>query len=86
MLDEPRHPYMKGLVGSFPTIHGPKTRLTGIPGGPVNLLELPQGRNFQARCTECFAPCREIDPALTEVGPGHRATCHLLIARKEDAA
>lgn len=86
VLDDPRHPYTKGLVGSFPTIHGPKTRLTGIPGSPVNLLELPQGCNFQARCGECFATCRETDPTLTEVGPGHRAACHLLTRAKEDAA
>lgn len=86
ILDEPRHPYTKGLVGSFPTIHGPKTRLTGIPGSPVNLLELPKGCNFQARCTECFAPCRQSDPALSEVGPGHRAACHLLTRKQEDVA
>lgn len=86
VLDAPRHPYTQGLVGSFPTLHGPKTRLTGIPGSPVNLLELPQGCNFQARCAQCFAPCRQRDPHLTEIGPGHRAACHLLTHATEDAA
>jgi peptide/nickel transport system ATP-binding protein len=78
VLDDPQHPYTRGLVGSFPTIHGPKTRLTGIPGSPVNLLHLPKGCNFQARCGACFAPCREIEPELTKVSQGHRAACHLV--------
>lgn len=86
VLDAPRHPYTQGLVGSFPTLHGPKTRLTGIPGSPVNLLELPQGCNFQARCAQCFAPCRQRDPHLTEICPGHHAACHLLTHATEDAA
>ena len=28
----PRHPYTQGLLRSFPPLHGPLTRLTGIPG------------------------------------------------------
>ncbi|RJL06198.1 ABC transporter ATP-binding protein [Paracoccus aestuarii] len=88
VLDDPRHPYTQGLVGSFPTIHGPKTRLTGIPGSPVNLLKLPQGCNFQARCPARFAPCDRVEPALAAVPgcPGHRAACHLLTQAREDAA
>ena len=80
VLEQPRHPYTKGLVGSFPTIHGPKTRLHGIPGNPVNLLELPRGCNFQSRCTACFAPCGTIEPRLETVAeaPLHLAACHLV--------
>ncbi len=82
VLERPRHPYTKGLVGSFPTIHGPKKRLHGIPGNPVNLLDLPQGCNFQARCTSCFAPCATTEPALEAVAdrPPHFAACHLMNA------
>ncbi|MCW0469026.1 hypothetical protein OH492_08050 [Vibrio chagasii] len=25
-FSEPKHPYTKGLISSFPTIHGPKER------------------------------------------------------------
>lgn len=49
VFSEPKHPYTKGLISSFPTIHGPKERLYGIPGNPVNLLDTPQGCNFQER-------------------------------------
>jgi len=86
VLDAPRQPYTRGLVGSFPTLHGPKTRLTGIPGNPVNLLDLPQGCNFQARCAACFAPCKLHDPDLITVAQGNRAACHLVTTRTEDVA
>ena len=88
VLDNPQHPYTAGLVSSFPTIHGPKERLYGIPGNPVNLLSLPQGCNFQDRCTRCFAPCKVSDPALQKVGQGpvHFAACHLHDQPEEGAA
>ena len=85
VLEQPRHPYTKGLVGSFPTIHGPKTRLHGIPGNPVNLLQLPQGCNFQSRCTACIPRCQTDEPRLVTVAetPPHLAACHLVSAAKE---
>ena len=85
ILENPQHPYTMGLVSSFPTIHGPKERLFGIPGNPVNLFNLPQGCNFQDRCTKCFAPCKVTDPVLQKLsaGPLHFAACHLLDQRTE---
>ncbi|MEZ8140713.1 sugar ABC transporter ATP-binding protein [Enterovibrio norvegicus FF-33] len=74
----PQHPYTQGLISSFPTIHGPKERLYGIPGNPVNLLQIPQGCNFQARCSKCFSPCTEHEPMLKTVAPAHQVSCHLV--------
>jgi peptide/nickel transport system ATP-binding protein len=78
VFNDPIHPYSKGLVASFPSIHGPKERLYGIPGNPVNLLNLPEGCNFQDRCTECVAACKKTDPQLVEVGTDYLAACNLL--------
>lgn len=78
VFGNPQHPYTKGLISSFPTIHGPKERLHGIPGNPVNLLQIPQGCNYQARCSVCVAKCRQIDPVLTQVGNGSLVSCHLV--------
>lgn len=78
VFGNPDHPYTKGLIASFPTIHGPKERLYGIPGNPVNLLQIPQGCNFQARCNACFTPCSQRDPELKMVKPGHQVACHLV--------
>lgn len=74
----PEHPYTKGLVASFPTIHGPKERLFGIPGNPVNLLDIPTGCNFQARCGECFEKCQKVEPALSTLANGRQVSCHLV--------
>ena len=78
VFSKPSHPYTKGLIASFPTIHGPKERLYGIPGDPVNLLNLPNGCNFQARCTECMEICKEKQPALQKLSDGYHAACHIL--------
>jgi len=64
LLASPKHPYTKGLLGSFPTIHGPKTRLEGIPGNPLNLLEVPQGCYFQDRCNQKTEKCLRRQPDL----------------------
>ncbi|USD51612.1 ABC transporter ATP-binding protein [Vibrio sp. SCSIO 43153] len=78
VFGDPQHPYTKGLISSFPTIHGPKERLYGIPGNPVNLLKIPQGCNFQARCNACFAACQKSDPTLVPVTNGNLVSCHLM--------
>ncbi|NUY57361.1 ABC transporter ATP-binding protein [Salinivibrio sp. EAGSL] len=78
VFSEPQHPYTKGLISSFPTIHGPKERLYGIPGNPVNLLDLPKGCNFQARCNECFSRCKESEPELVSASNGSYVSCHLI--------
>ncbi len=78
VFGDPQHPYTKGLISSFPTIHGPKERLYGIPGNPVNLLKIPQGCNFQARCNACVAECLKKDPTLVQVGNGNLVSCHLI--------
>ncbi len=74
----PEHPYTKGLVASFPTIHGPKEKLFGIPGNPVNLLDIPTGCNFQERCTECVEQCRTAEPSLTTHESGRLVSCHMV--------
>lgn len=78
VFSKPSHPYTKGLISSFPTIHGPKERLYGIPGDPVNLLHLPTGCNFNPRCSECVDICKKMEPALDELRPGYKAACHKL--------
>jgi peptide/nickel transport system ATP-binding protein len=88
ILEQPQHPYTAGLVSSFPSIHGPKERLYGIPGNPVNLLNLPKGCNFQDRCKKCFDPCKTTEPALQQVKaqPLHFAACHLHDQTGKDAS
>ena len=53
----PRHPYTYGMLNSFPSLHGPRRRMTGIPGSPPDLRELPAGCAFHPRCPMAFSPC-----------------------------
>lgn len=60
----PRHPYTYGLMNSFPSLHGPPRRRSGIPGFPPDLRSVPIGCAFHPRCSFAFSTCRECKPAL----------------------
>ena len=77
ILTSPYHPYTKGLGSSFPPLTGPKTKLTGIPGNPLNLLEIPQGCRFQSRCTKTQDICFKQATQICEIEAGHFSNCHL---------
>jgi peptide/nickel transport system ATP-binding protein len=64
MYGSPRHPYSYGLLHSFPELHGPRKRMTGIPGSPPDLRELPGGCVFQSRCGYVMERCRSHEPPL----------------------
>jgi oligopeptide/dipeptide ABC transporter ATP-binding protein len=61
----PQHPYSQGLLGSFPTLTGPRRTLAGVPGYPPDLRRPPPGCQFQPRCPKAFDACTETIPVLT---------------------
>jgi peptide/nickel transport system ATP-binding protein len=73
-----RHPYTRGLLRSFPSIHGETEERSSIPGLPPSLLDPPPGCRFHPRCSRAMEICSKEQPQLTELGPGHAAACHLL--------
>ena len=76
LYTSPRHPYTIGLLGSLPRLdEAPGTQLYSIPGQPPDLVALPKGCPFQARCDFVSEQCLEENPTLDEVGPGHRVAC-----------
>lgn len=77
ILTRPYHPYTEGLSNSFPPMFGPKTPLTGIPGNPLNLLEIPVGCRFQARCPKATQQCFSEYTKLHQVEPHRFTNCHL---------
>jgi peptide/nickel transport system ATP-binding protein len=60
----PRHPYTLGLLGSFPSLHGPRVTMTGIGGAPPDLRHPPAGCPFHPRCSYAMDVCREEMPQL----------------------
>ncbi|HZC06112.1 MAG TPA: ABC transporter ATP-binding protein [Ktedonobacterales bacterium] len=81
---QPRHPYTYGLLHSFPSLHGPKATLHGIPGSPPDLRAMPAGCAFHPRCGYAFEACPRTLPSLImpdSAAPEQRAAC-LLYDRK----
>jgi len=74
------HPYTRTLISAVPSI-GTEVRreriiVTGEPPDPTNP---PPGCRFHPRCPEEIRQeCREAEPGLKEIAPGHLAACHLI--------
>jgi peptide/nickel transport system ATP-binding protein len=68
LFHAPRHPYTRGLLNSFPSLHGEWRRMTGIPGSPPDLRHVPSGCSFHPRCPHAFDRCSVDEPELIELG------------------
>ena len=71
----PRHEYTKGLLRSIPKMTANKERLTPIGGSPVDLLNMPKGCAFAARCDRAMKICLTEPPEELVINPEHRASC-----------
>jgi peptide/nickel transport system ATP-binding protein len=78
-------PYTEALLRSIPKIAEPShTRLTAIPGRPPDLVELPTGCRFAARCAYAQDRCREEQPPLLPgTSPGHEFRCWFPVGTPE---
>ena len=50
VVQQPLHPYTKGLMGAIPTLAGAADRLVQIPGSMPRLTAIPPGCAFHPRC------------------------------------
>ena len=76
VFDSPLHPYSVGLMEAFPSIRGPRLKLTGIPGSPPDLARPPEGCRFAPRCPKVMARCETTPPGLYQVD-GTEVRCFL---------
>ncbi|GAA3737977.1 ABC transporter ATP-binding protein [Leifsonia bigeumensis] len=75
VLQDPQHPYTRGLLNALPSRQTPGSPLEAIPGAvPGNLLAVTACA-FADRCRYAIAACREIDPLLEELSAGHGVAC-----------
>ena len=72
---EPAHPYTEGLIRSIPKLHEKEQRLYEIKGVVPNPLNAPKGCKFNNRCEFATDKCRESEPELQSVTPGHEVRC-----------
>ncbi len=87
LYERPLHPYSQGLLGSFPTLAGPRRELTGVPGYPPDMRKLSGGCSFQPRCPRAFGPCPgSVPPLIAQPAPAGNAAAGPGVASTSEVA
>ena len=76
LLADPRHPYTRYLIASFPRVGGERAIADSIAGDPPDLREMQAGCLFAPRCAEAKEECRVSAPSGLDLGNGHVVYCH----------
>jgi peptide/nickel transport system ATP-binding protein len=76
IVDEPRHPYTRMLLGTLPEVgvRFAERRLDGIKGRPPSLLDPPPGCRFRDRCPLATPRCAA-EPPYRSCGDGRLVAC-----------
>ena len=76
----PKHEYTRGLLRSIPSVvneGGKRKKLVPISGTPINMLNLPKGCAFCARCDSAMKICLTEPPEELWINDEHKAACWL---------
>ena len=76
----PKHEYTRGLLRSIPSATnegGKRKKLVPISGTPINMLNLPKGCAFCARCDSAMKICLTEPPEELWINDEHKAACWL---------
>ncbi|MDR3280292.1 MAG: ATP-binding cassette domain-containing protein [Synergistaceae bacterium] len=79
LFEHTLHPYTQALLSAIPTVNldGKKERII-LQGEIFSPINPNPGCRFAARCVYSREKCREIDPEINEVTPGHFVACHFM--------
>jgi dipeptide transport system ATP-binding protein len=69
IIDDPKHPYTKGLLDCLPGMHGDsehRSKLPSIAGLVPDLVNRPSGCQFHPRCSKAKGQCTAVMPQLKE--------------------
>ena len=73
----PKHEYTRGLLRSIPNVNNMKKKLIPISGSPINMLNMPKGCAFCARCDNAMKICLTEIPEELWINDSHKAACWL---------
>lgn len=77
VINQPSHPYTKGLMAAIPDMTMNRERLNQIDGAMPRLNAIPLGCAFNPRCEQVFDTCVEKRPELMQAG-ATQAACWLV--------
>jgi peptide/nickel transport system ATP-binding protein len=60
----PKHPYSQALISAIPKLRSDNKKLQFIKGNPPNMLNLPLGCRFYARCPYAMNICKQDPPKI----------------------
>jgi peptide/nickel transport system ATP-binding protein len=76
VMNNPQHPYTRGLLSGLPEMVEPGQPLLTIPGQVPNLASLPEGCTFQERCSYAMPVCAR-RPTLNAINDQRKSACWL---------
>jgi oligopeptide/dipeptide ABC transporter ATP-binding protein len=78
IIEDPRHPYTRGLLCCLPRIGAQREKIFPIPGLVPDLANLPPGCPFSPRCDSRLPECSQIDAVPLKTLPDGRLVRCLL--------
>jgi oligopeptide/dipeptide ABC transporter ATP-binding protein len=78
VIEDPMHPYTRGLLCCLPRIRAQRQALSPIPGLVPDLANLPPGCPFSPRCDAAMPECSQVDTVPLKTLPdGRQVRCLL---------
>ena len=78
VVEDPKHPYTRGLLRCLPRIGARREKISPIPGLVPDLADLPPGCPFSPRCDRVMPQCSQVETVpLTELPDGRLVRCLL---------
>lgn len=79
LFKNPLHPYTKALLSAIPILSGrEKMERIVLKGDVPSAAHVPSGCRFHTRCYLADERCKNSEPELKEISPGHFCACHKL--------